>query len=878
MSNINKEELMRGLSDSQVNKSKQDFGTNALAKKETESLWSMFIGAFDDIWIKVLCAALVMKIVISVVGVFVPALAGENDVVEIISIVLAIALATGFSTLSEYRNSSRSEALQEEYNKTYAKVMRNGKLVNILTSEIVKGDTILVQAGDKVPTDGVLFEGHIKVSQAALNGESRDEDKTAADNLDEAESTDYASANKIFMGSVVTSGEGYMVATVIGDASELGKINKALTDDNEEDDRKDTSSLKLEVVAAGIGKLGVSAAAIAGVLDVVLNLIRTDEPITVVYVLLLVAEAVMLMASIVIMAVPEGLPMMNSLVQSMNTESMYKKNILVSHKAAFSDSAYMNVLFSDKTGTITQGNLSLVEFITGDGKIAEHIPSQEFIEAITLNNLAKVSEGKPIGSNNMDRALLGHALEHGYDDSKNDPDKVADISGFDSEKKCATVTLKNGLVYWKGATENIIDKVTHYMLPSGEEKEFTAADKKAVEDQMLAQAKRTMKLLSVAKIADGKTVLMAVLCLRDNVRTDAVETVEILNNAGIQVVMVTGDAEETAVAIAKEAGILKDEKNDVVLTHEELEQMSDEELKKKLPHLRVVSRAKPLDKKRLVSISQQLDNVCGMTGDGVNDAPALKQADIGFAMGDGTAVAQEAGDVVILNNSLTSIKDCVLNSRTMSKSVGKFLIFQLTVNISTLLMNIIAPILGWTEPFSIVQILWINLIMDTLAAMAFGGEPILDRYMNEKPALRKDNILTTYIKSAIGTSSVFITLGSILILENIGGITDFVTPAGCADPELYEKTFMFAFFIYSIIFNSLNTRSERFNVFEHIGENKNFIIVMGAIFVLQTVIIEIGGQVFSTTTLNAKALFVSVLLAVLIIPVDMVRKAIVSKK
>lgn len=416
------------------------------------------------------------------------------------------------------------------------------------------------------------------------------------------------------------------------------------------------------------------------------------------------------------------------------------------------------------------------------------------------------------------------------------------------------------------------------MLPSGEEKEFTAADKKAVEDQMLAQAKRTMKLLSVAKIADGKTVLMAVLCLRDNVRTDAVETVEILNNAGIQVVMVTGDAEETAVAIAKEAGILKDEQNDVVLTHEELEQMSDEELKKKLPNLRVVSRAKPLDKKRLVSISQQLDNVCGMTGDGVNDAPALKQADIGFAMGDGTAVAQEAGDVVILNNSLTSIKDCVLNSRTMSKSVGKFLIFQLTVNISTLLMNIIAPILGWTEPFSIVQILWINLIMDTLAAMAFGGEPILDRYMNEKPALRKDNILTTYIKSAIGTSSVFITLGSILILENIGGITDFVTPAGCADPELYEKTFMFAFFIYSIIFNSLNTRSEKFNVFEHIRENKNFIIVMGAIFVLQTIIIEIGGQVFSTTTLNAKALLVSMLLAVLIIPVDMVRKAIVSKK
>ena len=854
MSDIEKEKFMRGLSDSQVNESKSKYGTNELTKKETESLWSMFIGAFDDIWIKVLCAALVLKIVLAVLGVFVPAISGGNDVIEIVSIIIAIALATGFSTLSEYRNTSRSEALQEEYNKAYAKVMRNGKLVNVLTSEIVKGDTILVQAGDKVPVDGVLFEGHIKVSQAALNGESRDENKTAANNMDEAESTDYSSASKVFMGSVVTSGEGYMVATVIGDESELGKINKALTDDSEEEERKDTSSLKLEVVAAGIGKLGV------------------------VTVLLLVAEAVMLMASIVIMAVPEGLPMMNSLVQSMNTESMYKKNILVSHKAAFSDSAYMNVLFSDKTGTITQGNLSLVEFITGDGKIVDNIQSREFIEAITLNNLAKISsEGKAIGSNNMDRALLSYAINNGYDDTKNDPDKIEDISGFDSEKKCATVKLKNGIVYWKGATENIIDQVTHYMLPDGEEKEFTASDKKNVEDQMLAEAKRTMKLLSVAKIGNGKTVLMAVLCLRDNVRTDAIETVEILNHAGIQVVMVTGDAEETAVAIAKEAGILKDENKDVVLTHEQLEKMSDDELKKVLPNLKVVSRAKPLDKKRLVSASQQLDNVCGMTGDGVNDAPALKQADIGFAMGDGTAVAQEAGDVVILNNSLTSIKDCVLNSRTMAKSVGKFLIFQLTVNISTLLMNIIAPILGWTEPFSIVQILWINLIMDTLAAMAFGGEPILDRYMEDQPAKRTDNILTTYIKSAIGTSSIFITLGSILILEDIAGITSFVTPAGCADPELYKKTFMFAFFIYSIIFNSLNTRSERFNLFEHIGENKNFVRVMGAIFVLQTIIIEIGGKVFETMMLDIKALLVSMALAVLIIPVDLIRKAIVSR-
>lgn len=872
---LKKDILKKGLSEEQVTQSKAEFGTNELAKKEQESLWSMFIGAFDDIWIKVLCGALALKVVLALLGMMIPAIAGENDAVEIISIVLAIGLATGFSTLSEYRNTSRSEALQEEYNKTYAKVIRGGKLVKVLTSEIVKGDTVLIQSGDKVPADGLIFEGNVKVSQAALNGESRDETKIAAETMEDAESTDYNSDSKVFMGSVVTSGEGYMVVTVIGDASELGKINKALTDDSGEDERKDTSSLKLEVVAAGIGKLGVSAAAIAGVLQVVLTIMRTDAAVTPVFVVLLAAEAVMLMASIVIMAVPEGLPMMNSLVQSMNTESMYKKNILVSHKAAFSDSAYMNLLFSDKTGTITEGNLSLVEFVTGDGNVTDKILDKEFLEAITLNNLAKISEGKAIGSNNMDRALLTYAIANGAAETS-DSSKVKEISGFDSEKKCATVELSDGTIYWKGATENVIGDITHYKAQDGTVREFTASDKEKVMEQMIAEAKRTMKLLSVAKFEGNQKILLAVLCLRDNVRTDAVETVDVLNRAGIQVVMVTGDAEETAVAIAREAGILKDENTDVVLTHDELEEMSDEELKKKLPNLRVVSRAKPLDKKRLVTMAQQLDDVCGMTGDGVNDAPALKQADIGFAMGDGTAVAQEAGDVVILNNSLTSIKDCVLNSRTMAKSVGKFLIFQLTVNISTLLMNIIAPVLGWTEPFSIVQILWINLIMDTLAAMAFGGEPILDRYMNDKPVKRTDNILTGYIKSAIGTSSVFITLGSILILEDIGGITSYVMPASCTDPLLYEKTFMFAFFIYSVIFNSFNTRSDRFNLLEHIGENKRFILVMGSIFVLQTVIIQIGGQVFNTTMLSMRALIVSMALGFLIIPVDLVRKIFVT--
>lgn len=879
------EQKLLGLTNSEVESSKSTNGTNALSRKEPESVFSMFLDALKDICVIILLACLGVKVLFTIIGAIFPMFANANDIVEIISILLAIALATGFSTLSEYRNSSRNEALQEEYSKTYAKVMRAGKLVSILTSEIVKGDVILLQAGDKVPTDGLLIKGNLKVSQAALNGESRDEKKETAPDWSDAETTDVSSKYKVFMGSVVTAGEAYMEATVIGDASELGKINMAINESDEEE-RKDTTTLKLEVLVGQIGKLGTTCAVIAGILDVALTLLRGNEAITFAMVAILLMDAVMLGASIIIMAVPEGLALIVSLVQSMNTEQMYKKHILVHHKAAFADSAYMNILFSDKTGTITKGNLSVAEFILGDGTIRKDLKyNKDFLNAITLNNSAKISsDGKAIGSNNMDQALLRYAMEdYNFTEDMRDTSilKEGSVSLFDSEKKCATVELKDDGQYWKGATE--FARVNYYVDAEGNEIRFTDDVERALKEKMKEQAARTMKMLAIVRKysdADAKkarTVLYAVVCLRDDVRPDAVETVEVLNKAGIQVAMITGDAEDTAVAIAKEAGLMKNPE-DIMLTHKQLIEMTDDEIKEKLPYIKVVSRAEPMDKQRLVKVAQSLENVVGMTGDGVNDAPALKQADVGFAMGDGTAVAQEAGDVVILNNSLTSIKDAVLNSRTMAKSISKFLIFQLTVNVSTLLMNIVAPILGWTEPFSIVQILWINLIMDTLAGLAFGGEPILDRYMNERPINRHDKILTPYIKSAVGVCSMFITVGSVVILENAFGILDFVRPENCENVLLYDKTFMFAFFIYSIIFNSLNTRSEKMNMFEHIGSNKKFIYIMSTIFVLQTVIIQIGGKVFETTPLTVPALVVAMVLGAMIIPVDMVRKMIVRNK
>ena len=358
---------LKGLNEREVEKSKELYGTNELAQKPKASILSMFLDACNNIWIKVLFAALIMKVIMILIG-----WSTGNDIYQVISIIVAIALSTGFSTLTEYKNTSRADALQEEYNRTYAKVMRSGKLVNILTSELVKGDVILIQAGDKVPVDGLLIKGHIAVSQAALNGESRDEKKFAAKDMLNAESTDYGSEDKVFMGSVVTSGEAYMVATVIGDESELGKINKSLTDTDAEE-RMDTSSLKLQKVAVMIGKLGTAAATIAVLLNIFMTVTGEGFVLSAAAVGMMAASYIMLFASIIIMAVPEGLPMMNSLVQGMNTEDMYKKHILVSHKAAFADSAYLNLLFSDKTGTITEGKLGLVEFILGNGLVTDTI-------------------------------------------------------------------------------------------------------------------------------------------------------------------------------------------------------------------------------------------------------------------------------------------------------------------------------------------------------------------------------------------------------------------------------------------------------------------------------------------------------------------------
>ena len=874
----------KGLTSAEVQASKNTHGDNRLSSKEANSLLSIFIEAFQDQWILILLAALGLKIIFNFVGMIFPAI-GEANWYEAISLIFAILMSTGFSAVSQYRNEQKFNTLQEEASKTNAKVYRDGKLKEVLVDYIVKGDQILLQSGDKIPVDGIILEGELKVNQAVLNGESEDAKKLPLGDEAEPDSSDLFTELKVFRGTVVTSGEAVMEATQIGDNTVLGSINTSLQEDSKDSPSKE----KLNKLAGNIGVLGYSAGAAYSVINLVLGFIALNKAnnLNGGSIFLLIIETILFAVTIIIMAVPEGLPMMLALVSSMNSGRLLAQNILVRHPDTIETAGYMNILFSDKTGTITEGKLSVVDFFLADGTLyaatgetdapdfntMSDSLKAEMINGIGLNNDAMVADGNAVGSNATDRALLDFLIGRSQLDF--DTNTITEKQQFNSATKFASVTTKDGKTYIKGAPEFILNDCYYYLDKDGNKQNFTDDIKARFQELSLEQANRSMRLLAILNTDGNDKVLIGIVCIRDNVRSSIKQTVETMNRAGVQVVMVTGDRKETAVAIAKEAGIVTGE-NDLVLTHDELSALSDQELKQQLPHLKVVSRALPMDKKRLIEAAQDLDMVAGMTGDGVNDSPALKSADVGFSMGDGTEVAREASDIVILNNSLTSIEKAVLYGRTMSKSVSKFIIFQLTVNVTTIAMSLLSPLLGLKEPFTIIQILWINLIMDTLAALAFGEEPTLDRYMNEKPVPKKANILTGYMKSAIGVASVFITLVCLAILKNVGGIQDFITN-GTGNFEMVT-TFTFTVFIYAVIFNSLNTRSNGFNVFEHISENKKFSIVMISIAVVQTLIIQFGGKVFSTVPMDVQHYVVALLIAVLIIPADLIRKALTKNK
>lgn len=603
-----------GLTSQEVLKSREKHGTNALTVKESQTFLEMLWESFKDKWALILLGAAVLKIILNLVAVFVPNV-GEANWWEVSSLIVAFILATLLATIQGYKNEQVFSATLSNANNITQKVFRDGKLQEVLLNDIVIGDEVLLQSGDRVPADGCLLYGQVKVDQSSLNGESEEATKRTAEGTPDLSKEDLFSEIKIFRGCPVISGEAIIKITDIGDNTVLGSINTSIQENKKESPSKE----KLSKLADSIGVLGYTSGAIYAAINLVIGYLALSKQggITSFNIFLLVIETIMFAVTIVIMAVPEGLPMMLSLVSAMNSTKLLKENILVRNQDSIETAGYMQILFSDKTGTITEGNLSVVDFVLGDGIVIEQDKvfdtvnedlKQEIINSMGLNNDSIVSaDNKAVGSNSTDKALLDYLISKKEVDY--DVEVITEKTPFNSANKYASIKTKDGVEYIKGAPEILLSKVKYYLDKENNKQEFTEEHLNKFNEISLEQASRSMRIVVLLK----DDTLVTAVCIRDNIREGIRETIATLDNAKVQVVMVTGDRKETAVAIAKEAGIVKDD-NDVVLTHQELEELTDEELKTVLPYLRVVSRAYPMDKRRLVKVAQEIGLVVGMTG------------------------------------------------------------------------------------------------------------------------------------------------------------------------------------------------------------------------------------------------------------------------
>lgn len=866
--------MIKGLNKDQVEQSRKLHGDNIIHEAEQETFWDKFKGAFDDPMIKLL---LVIAAIMAIMAVM-----GYAEFGEIIGIVISVLLVTGISAKTEIASDNEYRKLKDSTKKEVCKVHRDGKVVEVEINELVVGDLVILQSGDKIPADGYLYQGELRVDNSALNGEAEECRKVAVSDFKaykelamtaDVTGDTFVDAHSLFRGAVVFNGEGIMEITKVGMKTMMGAMAEDMADDEVESPLK----VKLAKLASQISMFGYIG-------SVVIALALLAHKVVIaggfadyfanggVMVFKDVLEAIMLAVVIVVMAVPEGLPLMIAIVLMRNTAKMLQNNVLVRKPIGIETAGSLNILFSDKTGTITKGELEFVEFFDGNLKDSYKDGSKikEMMALCIGKNTGSMfdANGKVIGGNATDKALLNFLTQ--AEMNKLEDLKVEKSQGFNSANKYSASQL-NGKTVYKGAPERLLTKATKMLDENGN---VVAIDKKKINDKIDRLAERAMRVLSFAYseselIEDtlpDDLVMVGFVGIRDDVRPEAKQAIKEVQNAGVQVVMITGDRKETAVAIAKEAGLLNS-KSDVALTSEELNKMSDKEVKAILPNLKVIARALPTDKSRMVKLAQELNLVCGMTGDGVNDAPALKRADVGFAMGSGTDVAKEAGAIVILDDNFKSIENAILYGRTIYNNILKFIKFQLTINVGAVAVCAIAPFFGIEEPLKITHILWINLVMDGLGALALGSEPALKKYMLEKPKSRTQSIVSAKMMNQILFAGAWVAVLSFAFLKAPFFINMF------ANTEEHMTAY-FSMFVLCALFNGFNVRSNTINIFEHIKENMSFLKVMGVIVIVQAALTLVGGELFSCTPITVKHWLVIIAMAFTIIPVDMIRKVI----
>ena len=852
-----------GLTDQQVIVSREKNGANVFDKVKKKRFIGKFLENLSDPIIKILLLALVVQVVVTL---------GRVNYFEVGGILAAILIAATVSTVSELGSEAAFARIEAENTERKIKVLRSGEIKSITLDEIVVGDVVFLASGDKIPADGIMIDGSVSVNQMALNGEGKEIKKKASPKSVIGNLMDTYS---VFCGCEITEGNGIMKVVSVGSATFYGQVAKDVQDEPRESPLK----LRLGKLATQISKLGYLMAALVALMFL-FNTVVVDNGFIGKKILEDIQKpkflfdtfihALTLMITVIVVSTPEGLPMMITVVLSANMKKLLRDKILVKKLVGIETAGSMNILFTDKTGTITEGCLSVNAVITNN----EIIKSSKIIERHNeINSIFKLTakyntdsffkNGQTVGGNSTDRALL-HYINAENCEEKN----VVFKQPFKSENKYSCVRFSDGLELYKGAPEIILEHCDYELKESGEVVASNLTFAKSELKKRVESGERLIAIAFTTKEYNGSFVFVALVSLKDKIRSDAKQAINELTRAGVQIIMLTGDGKETALSIAAESGIISSREKSVVITSSELLSMSDEDVVKILPELRVVARALPRDKRRLVELAQGLNLVVGMTGDGINDAPSLKLADVGFSMGSGADIAKDASDIVILDDSISAIGKAVLYGRTIFKSIRKFITFQLIMNIAACGVSLVGQLIGIDNPITIVQMLWVNIIMDTLGGLAFAGEAPLSYYMKEKPKKRTEALLSSDMLNQVCITGAY-TLILCVIFLCCGYFKRFY---------LYdissEKFFtaFYALFIFSGIFNCFAARCERLWILSNINKNKAFVFIMLLISTIQIAMIYFGGDVFRCTPLTLKEVLLVIALAFSVVPFEMLRR------
>lgn len=867
---------MKGLTTEQVVLSRTQYGENKLPEKKLKTGFQFFMETFKDKLNMILLAMMVVFTILAVVG-----QGSFSEPAGIFVVLLAIAV---INTKNGLKSQKSTKELKDKTSVHYCNVIRDGETRHINTTELVVGDVVLVQSGEAIYADGYLVEGKISVDNSVLNGESKECKKSPIEGFiykvkETITGDDYVDQNSLFSGATVLDGEGKMVVTSVGENTVNGKTILSM---EEIEDTKTSLEMQLDDLASQISKFGYVGATVIIVASLATEIIKFGGlsayfDLGVAGIISNILTIAVTALTIVVAAVPEGLPLIISLITSQNANVMIKNNVLAKHTNKIPEAGNIQLLCTDKTGTLTKGVLEPVHNITLNGDNIEEgsLVHKLFNTNVCLNSSAMFDSANTIvGGNATERALLSMVSVNTYRDIMNDF-SVVDRKSFNSANKYSAVTAQglDGIVtYYKGAPEKLLAKATVFINKNGEEEKI---DPKAAQGLIYGFTNKAMRVIATGcsrlPIGDelpDDLVLTSLVAIRDDVRPEVPEAVRKMHEAGVQVMMVTGDVITTATAIAKDAGLICSEE-DIAMSAIDFDNLSDDEAKEKLPYIKVIARATPQTKLRIVRLAQELGLCVAMTGDGTNDAPALKAADVGFSMGSGTDVCKEAGDIIITDDNFVSITNAVLLGRTFMHNVLKFLKFQLPINVSLVLLSIISPILLGVEAVAAVQILIINIVMDSLNSLSFGGEPAKDEYMKEQPIPKGSKLLDKHTISQIGVSvAAFICVFAFTLIPPVRAF--FGTDAQ------YE-TVRFALIVIMATVNGFNIRTDSYNLFAGITKNKMFGKIAVAIFAMTILLAQFGGTALHCSPLSVTQWLGVFGLSLLVVPVDLTRKYILNR-